>query len=125
MYVLPHDCTLDGSLDYIAAESLQSISPIGDSHRECDASHAVCLPPNDDHNHSSDTKISRLKSTASTGDMSALCLLLNWRENTNFASLSGTFPVSESDSLHFERDVYARIYDFSSVVEKPDPVRLK
>lgn len=57
--------------------------------------------------------------------MSTLCLLLNWRENTKFASLSGTFPVSESGSLQFERDVYARIYDFSSTVEKPPLVRLE
>ncbi|KAF7791259.1 hypothetical protein EIP86_002273 [Pleurotus ostreatoroseus] len=64
----------------------------------------------------------RLKSTASTGDMSSLCSLLNWRENTRFATLSGAFPLSESDSLKFERDVYARIYDFSSLVEKPVPV---
>ena len=57
--------------------------------------------------------------------MSSLCALLNWRENTRFATLSGVFPLSESDSLKFERDVYARIYDFSSVVEKRVPVCVK
>ncbi|KAJ3557958.1 hypothetical protein NM688_g1196 [Phlebia brevispora] len=62
----------------------------------------------------------RLKSPASSTDMSTLCSLLNWRENTSFASLSGAFPLSTSDNLEFEQDAYARIYDLSTLVEVPN-----